>query len=63
MTNQKHTSYFHIISKYMISFQGLGVDKNFSSKELADISAFTALIEEKLLPAYVSCLCFFNEVL
>lgn len=47
----------------MICFQGLGVDKNFSSKELADISAFTALIEEKLLPAYVSCLCFFNEVL
>ncbi|XP_052101289.1 metaxin-1-like [Mytilus californianus] len=33
--------------------QGLGVDKSFSNKELADISAFSALIEEKLLPAYL----------
>ena len=31
----------------------MGVDRNLTNKELADISAFSALIEEKLLPAYL----------
>lgn len=33
--------------------QNLGVDQSLSSKQQADICAFTALIEEKLLPAYL----------